>query len=76
MLFFYPFDLSKPQTQGESGLGFLHHTVPGTGIDAGRQHLNPMFARIPYNLCRGIESQGLRIQQGAGEDAGMMMFDP
>ena len=70
-------DLPEPQAQRQvPGFGPLHHVVPLAAVDADRAHLHPVFAGIAHDLGGGVEPHGLRIQQRAGEDAGVVVFQP
>ncbi len=46
------------------------------GIHVGRPHLDAVFAGIAHELGRRIEAHRLGVEQGGGEDLGIVMFHP
>src|SRR5262245_42737106 len=73
-------DLTKAQAKGGSGRvtgnHCFQHGVPFAAIDIGMAHLNTVIARIADDLCRGIKTHGLRIEESCGKDRRIVAFEP
>src|SRR5947209_11039482 len=57
------------------GVG-LECGVPIRMIDVDRMHFDAMLAHVPHDLGRGIESHGLRVEQGCCECIGITALEP
>jgi len=65
-------DLPEPQPQGPR----FDAIVPLAEINIDRPDLDPVRPRILHQLRRRVKTHGLGIEQGSGENGGVMAFQP
>ena len=70
-------DLAQAKAQRATiVLAGFERAVPVAGIDVGRPHLDAMFLRVAHELGRRIEAHRLGVEQGGGEDLGVVVLHP
>ena len=66
----------RSQMRGVAGVDVLEDVQPVGAVDVDLEHLDAMLLGVANDLGRGVKAHRLAVEEGAGEDVGVVALQP